>query len=267
MKRALGNLERQLFAYTQLRNLRALRTRDLTRPLGISGKQERELLSRLARAGMIAQVRRGLYLVPPGSRWGKMDSGRNPRARNIGERPSRALPDLRAQRLQPLWLRRPDPEPRLRLQRPHVRGAHCRVGGPDAHQGGGRTARRHGAGTDSGRPDRGLLIARADAGGRGVRLVAVQQPSQGVWSRYGPSCPQGVSVPAELVRVTLRYGDVGTIRRMGALLRSGTRRQPCCYGSWSARSSPPRASSRGTLCGQSGGLSDRRWGVVWNDRV
>ena len=73
MKRALGNLERQLFAYTQLRNLRALRTRDLTRPLGISGKQERELLNRLAKAGMIAQVRRGLYLVPPrlplGGKW------------------------------------------------------------------------------------------------------------------------------------------------------------------------------------------------------
>src|SRR3990172_6631956 len=73
MKRALGNLERQLFAYTQMRNLRALRTRDLTGPLGISGKQERELLNRLAKAGMIAQVRRGLYLVPPrlplGGKW------------------------------------------------------------------------------------------------------------------------------------------------------------------------------------------------------
>ena len=65
MKRALGNLERQLFAYTQMRKLRALRTRDLTGPLGISGKQERELLNRLAKAGMIARVRRGLYLVPP----------------------------------------------------------------------------------------------------------------------------------------------------------------------------------------------------------
>jgi len=64
MKRRLGNLERQLFAYTQLRDLDRLRTGDLVDPLEISPKQERELLARLSRAGMIAQVRRGLYLVP-----------------------------------------------------------------------------------------------------------------------------------------------------------------------------------------------------------
>jgi predicted transcriptional regulator of viral defense system len=60
----LGPLETQLFAYTQMRRARVLRTGDLTGPLRISAKQERELLSRLTRAGLIAQVRRGLYLVP-----------------------------------------------------------------------------------------------------------------------------------------------------------------------------------------------------------
>ncbi len=65
MKRKRGNLERPLFAYARLRNLRELRTGDLTSPLQISRKQERELLNRLAKAGMIARVRRGLYLVPP----------------------------------------------------------------------------------------------------------------------------------------------------------------------------------------------------------
>ena len=64
MKRRLGNLERQLIAYAQLRKARELRTGDLTGPLGITAKQERELYSRLARAGLLAQVRRGLYLVP-----------------------------------------------------------------------------------------------------------------------------------------------------------------------------------------------------------
>ncbi len=64
MKRRLGNLERQLLAYAQLRKVRELRTGDLLKPLGITAKQERELYSRLARAGLIAQVRRGLYLVP-----------------------------------------------------------------------------------------------------------------------------------------------------------------------------------------------------------
>lgn len=64
MKRRLGNLERQLLAYAQMRKVRELRTGDLTQPLGITAKQERELYNRLSTAGLIAQVRRGLYLVP-----------------------------------------------------------------------------------------------------------------------------------------------------------------------------------------------------------
>jgi predicted transcriptional regulator of viral defense system len=70
---ALGNLESQLFAYTQMRRLRTIRIGDLLRPLGITSQQERELLSRLARRRMIARVRRGMYLVPPrlppGGKW------------------------------------------------------------------------------------------------------------------------------------------------------------------------------------------------------
>jgi len=73
MKISLGNLERQLFAYSQLRKLRILRTGDLLNVLQISQKQEGELLSRLNRAGLIAKVRNGLYLVPQrlplGGRW------------------------------------------------------------------------------------------------------------------------------------------------------------------------------------------------------
>ena len=73
MSAVLGNLETQLFAYVQLRRLTSVRTGELTRPLGITPAQERELLSRLARRGLIARVRRGLYLVPsrlpPGGKW------------------------------------------------------------------------------------------------------------------------------------------------------------------------------------------------------
>lgn len=64
MKGRLGNLERQLLAYAQLGKVRELRTGDLTKPLGITVKQERELYSRLGRAGLIARVRRGLDLIP-----------------------------------------------------------------------------------------------------------------------------------------------------------------------------------------------------------
>ena len=60
----LGPLESQFFAYVQLRRLTEVRIGELMQPLGVSPQQERELLSRLARQGLIARVRRGLYLVP-----------------------------------------------------------------------------------------------------------------------------------------------------------------------------------------------------------
>ncbi len=73
MKRNFGKYEAQLMAYVQLRNTRTLQTGDLVAPLRITTKQERELLSRLARADVIARVRRGVYLVPPrlplGGQW------------------------------------------------------------------------------------------------------------------------------------------------------------------------------------------------------
>jgi len=65
MKERLGRQETLLLAYAQMRQLRTLRTGDLTGPLQLSPKQERELFSRLARGGLIARVRRGLFLVPP----------------------------------------------------------------------------------------------------------------------------------------------------------------------------------------------------------
>jgi predicted transcriptional regulator of viral defense system len=71
---------------------------------------------------------------------------------------------------------------------------------------------------------------------------------------------------AVLVRVTLRYGDVGTIRRMGALLeRAGVaatllrKLERALKPSSSFIAWNPVRPKRGTL--------DRRWGVVWNDRA
>jgi predicted transcriptional regulator of viral defense system len=69
----LGPLETQLFTLTQLRGLEQVRTGDLVAPLGITPKQERELLSRMARAGIIVRLKRGVYLLPqklpPGGKW------------------------------------------------------------------------------------------------------------------------------------------------------------------------------------------------------
>lgn len=65
MARRLGKLEVSALAYAQMRNLRAVRSGELAAALRITSKQERELLTRMARSGLIAKVRRGLYLFPP----------------------------------------------------------------------------------------------------------------------------------------------------------------------------------------------------------
>ena len=64
MKRSLGPLETLFFSLMQLRGQRTVRTGELIAPMGITPKQEEELLQRLARGPLIARVRRGLYLVP-----------------------------------------------------------------------------------------------------------------------------------------------------------------------------------------------------------
>ena len=65
MKKTLGPLETRLMAYAQMRRLRVIRLGELAKPLGLSDRQERNVLSRLTLAGMIVRVRRGLYLIPP----------------------------------------------------------------------------------------------------------------------------------------------------------------------------------------------------------
>src|SRR3990172_204755 len=69
----LTRLEAQFLAYTQRRAWATVRTGDLRTPMRLTAEQERKLLSRLAKSGMIARVCRSLYLVPPrlplGGRW------------------------------------------------------------------------------------------------------------------------------------------------------------------------------------------------------
>ena len=266
MKRALGNLERQLFAYAQMRKLRALRTRDLTGPLGISGKQERELLNRLAKAGMIAQVRRGLYLVPPrlplGGKW-------SPDETLVLD----TLMDDRQGRYQicgPNTFNRYgfDDQIPIRVYAYNNRISGERTVGAVALTLIKVAAERLGD-TEQVRTAEGLAAVYSSR----VRTLvdAVYD-----WSRFN-SLPRafgwvraeldaGRVVAAELVRVTLRYGDVGTIRRMGALLdRAGVaaallrKLERAIEPSSSLIAWNPVRPKRGTL--------DRRWGVVWNDHA
>ncbi len=73
MPALLGELEMQLLAYAQMRRKQVLRSEEVSQALGVSATQTRELLSRLARRRLIARVRRGLYLlpkhIPPGGCW------------------------------------------------------------------------------------------------------------------------------------------------------------------------------------------------------
>ncbi|MEA1926679.1 MAG: hypothetical protein U9N73_00615 [Candidatus Auribacterota bacterium] len=64
-KDRLGKLEQRFLAYTQLKGLTAVRSGELTSRLGLNNLQEKKMLSRLARAGVIVRLKRGVYLVPP----------------------------------------------------------------------------------------------------------------------------------------------------------------------------------------------------------
>ena len=72
-KTKLGTLEMQLLSYAQLRKKDVLSLGELAPIVGITKKQERELFSRLSRAGMIIRLNKGIYLVPShmptGARW------------------------------------------------------------------------------------------------------------------------------------------------------------------------------------------------------
>ena len=66
-------METRLLAYVQARDGQTLHAGDMVRAFAWTAEQERKVLSRLSRKGMIARVRRGLYLapprLPPGGRW------------------------------------------------------------------------------------------------------------------------------------------------------------------------------------------------------
>jgi len=265
MKKRLGRLEQQLFALAQLRTLRTLRKGDLTGPLQITLKQERELLSRLARAGMIAQVRRGLYLVterlPLGGRWtpdealalSTLFEAQNGRYQICGPNafnrygfdeqvPSRVYVYNNRE-----WGDRRIGSVALTL----IKVADKRLGDTE--------------------------IAQTAEGSKVVYSSRARTLLDAVydWSRFNtlPRAYEWIPkelkakrvTPADLVAVTLKYGDIGTIRRMGALLEREGVANPLLK---RLENALPKTSSlipwiptkpkRGTI--------NRRWGVVINEQ-
>ncbi|MEW6074140.1 MAG: hypothetical protein AB1726_16290 [Planctomycetota bacterium] len=57
-------MESRLVAYLQMRGQRVVRHGELRGPLRLAPSQESGLLQRMARDGLLARVRRGLYLAP-----------------------------------------------------------------------------------------------------------------------------------------------------------------------------------------------------------
>lgn len=218
MKRALGKQETQFLAYTQMRELSAVRTGQLVQPLGLTRDQERELFRRLARGGLIARVRPGLYLVPKrlplGGSWSPDEilalttliedrGGRyqicGPNAFNRYGFDEQVPARIYAYNNR-ISGERSIGSVRLTL----IKVADARLGGTE------EVTTREG------------LVAAYASRARAL-LDAVYD-----WSRFN-SLPRGYAwirrelakkrvTPAELVDMTLRYGDVGTLRRMGVLL-------------------------------------------------
>jgi predicted transcriptional regulator of viral defense system len=73
-----GHLEKNFFAFIQMRRNGLIRTGEIAPSLGLSRSQEWELLRRLARTGSIVRLQRGLYLAPmffpAGGKWNPSES-------------------------------------------------------------------------------------------------------------------------------------------------------------------------------------------------
>jgi predicted transcriptional regulator of viral defense system len=265
MKKGLGQAETRLFAYAQMRGLQIIRAGQLIKPLQLSPVQERKLLSRLAKAGLIARVWRGLYLVPS-----KLPLGGT-------------------------WT--PDETLALNTLMIEQKGNY-QICGPNAFNRYGfdeQMPTRVYVYNNRLSGDRSIgsvaltLIQVADdrlgdteqietSGGEiAVYSSRVRTLLDAVydWSRFN-TLPRAFEwirkelkakrvTPAELVAVTLKYGDIGTIRRMGALLEREGVANPLLK---KLEKALPKSSSlipwiptkpkRGTV--------NRRWGVVINEQ-
>ena len=133
-----------MLAYAQMRQMRTIRTGELAGALRLSPQQEQEVIARLARGGLIARVRRGLYLVPP----------RLPLGGTWSPDPILALSTIMEDRGARYQICGPNafnrygfdeqvPARLVRVQQPPLGGPDDRYRGDDPHQGGGRPLRRH----------------------------------------------------------------------------------------------------------------------------
>lgn len=264
MKTRLGPRETQVLAYLQMRGQRLVRSGELVRALRLTQIQERELLSRLARAGVIARVRRGLYLAPARLPLGGVWSPDEAEALN-------ALMQDRGGRYQicgPNAFNRYGFDPQV----PNRTYAYNnRISGERQV---GAVALTLIKVADERLGD--TEAVRMASGATAIYSSRVRTLVDAVydWSRFD-SLPRGYDwIRAELaagrveggalVNATLRYGDVGTIRRIGALLeREGLDRR--LLRRLERALGPSRSFIPWNPVQPKRGKRDRRWGVVLND--
>jgi predicted transcriptional regulator of viral defense system len=269
MTYGLGQLETRALAYCQSRERPAVAAGDLVRALLWTPEQERKVLSQLARKGLIARVRRGLYLVPSrlpvGGRW------------NPGE--ALALTTLMEDRDGAYQISGPNTFQRYgwteqvpnRVYAYNNRISGDRQIGPVSLTLIKVSDDRLG-GTDVVRTPDGLDVVYASKARSLVDAVYD-------WSRFD-TLPRAYDwiereitsddgFPAELVHVTIRYGNRGTLRRIGATLERLEVQEPllrrierALRPSSSFIPMVPTAAKRGKP-GQR--KTSKRWGVVFND--
>jgi predicted transcriptional regulator of viral defense system len=267
MKQNLGKIETQFFAYVQMRQIRTVRAGDLAASvLHLSPDQERKLFSRLARGGLIARVWQGLYLVPLrlplGGAWTPTEAevlnvlmedrkGRyqicGPNAFNLY-----GFDDQIPNRIYVYNNRLSGDRQVGSLDIRFIKVADARLGDTDE-------------------------VAMAD-GEKAVYASRTRSLVDAVydWSRFN-GIPRGyewirrelkagrVSAGA-LVKSTLLYGDIGTIRRMGALLERESVPERL-LGKFEQALKPSTSLIPWIPTQPKRGTANRRWGVVLNERA
>lgn len=261
---SLGPLETQLLAYVQARKRQSVTAGEFVTALGWNAVQERKVMSRLAQKGLIARVRSGLYLVPPrlppGGRW------------SPGE--FLALSTLMSDR-----------DGRYQISGPN---AFYRYGWTD------QVPNRLTVYNNQISGDRQIgavaltFIEVADErlGGvevvrtpDGIDVVYASKPRALVdavydWSRFD-SLPRAFewirrevekddAFAAELIRMTIQFGNQGTVRRIGALLeRMGV--QEHLLRRLDRETHPSSSFVPWIPNREKRGKTNKRWGVVIND--
>lgn len=265
MKTKLGRQETQMLAYLQMRKRRTVRTGELIGPLQLTRDQERELFRRMARGELIARVRPGLYLVPAQLPLGGSWSPDETLALNTLMEDRRGRYQICGPNAFNRYGFDEQVPTRVYAYNNRISGER-RVGAVDMTL--IKVAdKRLGDTDDVTMPDGEKAVYSSRTR---TLLDAIYD-----WSRFN-GIPRGYEwirrelesdrvSAAALVKCTLRYGDVSTIRRIGALLeREGIaetllrKLERALKSTSSTIPWIPTQPKRGTI--------NRRWGVVLNEQ-